>query len=117
MQQYCCLIKWVLQLRKNEQNCTYDVDKKVEPLCTAREETEDSEYEESNIDDISQNIASNMTIVDSEAPTKSEGKSKESGAKMDIQNSLPEVVISDQQSCDTTFIFAHLLINEFLPTL
>lgn len=80
------------KLRKTEQNCTSDVNKKVEPLFTARDETEDSEYEESCNDDISQNIASKMTIDDSETLTKSEGMSKESGAKLDIQNSLPEAV-------------------------
>ncbi|KAK2405128.1 acyl-CoA-binding domain-containing protein [Trifolium repens] len=75
------------KLRKTEQNCTNDVDKKVEPLCTARDETEDMECEESSIVDISQNIASKMAIADSETLTKPEGKSKESGA-----NGLPEVV-------------------------
>lgn len=109
-------MKWVLQLRKTEQNCTSDVNKKVEPLFTARDETEDSEYEESCNDDISQNIASKMTIDDSETLTKSEGMSKESGAKLDIQNSLPEVLILDQQSYDTAFTFAHLFIIEFLQT-
>lgn len=90
--------KWILQLRKTEQNCTNDVDKKAEPLCTARDEAEDMEYEESSINDISQNIASKITIADNETLTKPEGKSKESGAKFDIQNSLPEVCILDQQS-------------------
>ncbi|WJX14950.1 hypothetical protein P8452_05145 [Trifolium repens] len=80
------------KLRKTEQNCTNDVNKKVEPLCTARDETEDMECEESSIVDISQNIASKMAIADSETVTKPEGKSKESGAKLDIQNGLPEVV-------------------------
>jgi hypothetical protein len=39
-------------------------------------------------------IASKMTISDSETLTKTkhEGKFKESGAKLDIQNSLPEVL-------------------------
>jgi hypothetical protein len=103
-----------LQLRKTEQNCTNDVDKKVEPLCTARDETEDMECEESSIVDISQNIASKMAIADSETLTKPEGKSKESGAKLDIQNGLPEVLILDAQSYDTAFIFAHLFNTEFL---
>jgi hypothetical protein len=98
-----------LQLRKTEQNCTNDVNKKVEPLCTARDETEDMECEESSIVDISQNIASKMAIADSETLTKPEGKSKESGA-----NGLPEVLILDEQSYDTAFIFAHLFNTEFL---
>lgn len=80
------------KLRKTEQNCTNDFDKKAEPLCTARDEAEDMEYEESSINDISQNIASKITIADNETLTKPEGKSKESGAKFDIQNSLPEAV-------------------------
>ncbi|CAJ2630513.1 kelch domain-containing protein 4 isoform X1 [Trifolium pratense] len=80
------------KLRKTEQNCTNDVDKKVESLCTARDETDDMECEESSIVDISQNIASKMAIADSETLTKPEGKSKESGAKLDIQNGLSEVV-------------------------
>ncbi|GAU24259.1 hypothetical protein TSUD_48470 [Trifolium subterraneum] len=80
------------KLRKTEQNCTNDVDKKVEPLCTERDETEDMECDESSIVDISQNIVSKMAIADSETLTKPEGKSKESGAKSDIQNGLPEVV-------------------------
>ncbi|KAK7350682.1 hypothetical protein VNO77_09553 [Canavalia gladiata] len=79
------------KLKKIEQSCTDDVNKKTNPTCTAREETE-SEDEESNIDDISQNIASNMSIVDGETLNKSERKPKESGAKFDIQSSLPEVV-------------------------
>ncbi|RDX87732.1 Kelch domain-containing protein 4, partial [Mucuna pruriens] len=79
------------KLKKIEQNCTDDVDKKINPSRAAREETEESEDEESNIDDISKNIASNMSIVDGETLTKSEGKPKESGAKLDILSSLPEV--------------------------
>ncbi|XP_025641539.1 uncharacterized protein [Arachis hypogaea] len=78
--------KMVLQLKKNEQKCIGDVDNKTE-------ETEDLEYEEGEIDDISQNIASTVTIADSEPLAKSEGKSKESRAKTDVQSSsLPEVV-------------------------
>ncbi|CAK8573898.1 unnamed protein product [Lathyrus sativus] len=73
------------KLRKTEQNCTNGVEKKLESL-------EDSEYEESSIEDISQDIASKVTVADSETLTKPEGKSKESGAKLDIQNSLPEAV-------------------------
>ncbi|KAK7281998.1 hypothetical protein RIF29_10443 [Crotalaria pallida] len=76
------------KLKKFEQKFADDVDK-INPLCSPTEETE---YEESNIDDISQNIASNMTITGSETLSKSEGKLKESGAKLDIQSSLPEVV-------------------------
>ena len=102
-----------MQLKKIEQNCTGDVEKKINPACTSREEIEESEDEESNIDDISKNIASNMSIADGETLTKSEGKPKESGAKSDIQSSLPEVVFLDQQSCETTSIFTLLLINEF----
>ncbi|XLU94371.1 hypothetical protein S245_008723 [Arachis hypogaea] len=74
------------KLKKNEQKCIGDVDNKTE-------ETEDLEYEEDEIDDISQNIASTVTIADSETLAKSEGKSKESRAKTDVQSSsLPEVV-------------------------
>ncbi|OIV98177.1 hypothetical protein TanjilG_11574 [Lupinus angustifolius] len=79
-----------LELRKEKS--TKDKVKKNEQKCTPREETEDPEYEESNIDDISHNIASNMTIVDSETLIKSEGKPTESGAKSDTQSSSPEVV-------------------------
>ncbi|TKY73605.1 Kelch domain-containing protein 4 [Spatholobus suberectus] len=79
------------KFKRIEQNCTDDVNKKINPACTAREDTE-SEDEESNIDEISKNIASNMSIVDGESLTKSEGKPKESSAKVDIQSSLPEVV-------------------------
>ncbi|KAL5070346.1 hypothetical protein RYX36_021233 [Vicia faba] len=68
------------KLRKTEQNCTNGVDKKLESL-------EDSEFEESSIEDISQDIASKVTVAD-----KPEGKSKEPGGKLDIQNSLPEAV-------------------------
>lgn len=90
-----------LQLRKTEHNCTNGVEKKLESL-------EDSEYEESSIEDISQDIASKVTVADSETLSKPEGKSKESGAKLDIQSSLPEVLILDQHSYDTTFNFGHL---------
>ncbi|CAI8604899.1 unnamed protein product [Vicia faba] len=68
------------KLRKTEQNCTNGVEKKLESL-------EDSEFEESSIEDISQDIASKVTVAD-----KPEGKSKEPGGKLDIQNSLPEAV-------------------------
>ncbi|XP_058769530.1 uncharacterized protein LOC131643349 [Vicia villosa] len=68
------------KLKKTEQNCTNGVEKKLVSL-------EDSEFEESSIEDISQDIASKVTVAD-----KPEGKSKESGAKLDIQNSLPEAV-------------------------
>ena len=91
---YFFLIKWVLQLKKIEQNCPDDVNK-INPACTTREETEESEDEENNIDDISKNIASNMSIDDGETLTKSEGKPKESSAKLDLQSSLPEVVFLD----------------------
>jgi len=87
-----------LQLKKVEQNCPDDVNKKINPACTAREETVESEDEESNIDDISKNIASNMSIVDGENLTNSDEKPKESGAKLDIQSSLPEVIILDEKS-------------------
>ncbi|WVZ18572.1 hypothetical protein V8G54_005894, partial [Vigna mungo] len=80
------------KLKKAEQSCPDDVNKKINSACTTREETVDSEDEESSIDDISKNITSNMSIVDSENHTNSDGKSKESGAKLDIQSSLPEVV-------------------------
>ncbi|XP_057437616.1 uncharacterized protein LOC130729794 [Lotus japonicus] len=80
------------KLKKIEKNRADDVNKNVNPPCSATEETEDSEFEESNINDLSQNITSNMTIDDSETLTKSEGKSKESGANLDIQSSLPEAV-------------------------
>ncbi|KAH1112120.1 hypothetical protein GLYMA_04G192600v4 [Glycine max] len=76
-----------LELRKEKS--TKD---KINPACTTREETEESEDEENNIDDISKNIASNMSIDDGETLTKSEGKAEESSAKLDIQSSLPEVV-------------------------
>ncbi|KAL3025367.1 hypothetical protein AAZX31_04G175100 [Glycine max] len=79
------------KLKKIEQNCPDDVNK-INPACTTREETEESEDEENNIDDISKNIASNMSIDDGETLTKSEGKAEESSAKLDIQSSLPEVV-------------------------
>ncbi|KAL5192115.1 Kelch domain-containing protein 4 [Glycine soja] len=79
------------KLKKIEQNCPDDVNK-INPTCTTREETEESEDEENNIDDISKNIASNMSIDDGETLTKSEGKAEESSAKLDIQSSLPEVV-------------------------
>lgn len=97
-------MQWVLQLKKIEKNRADDVNKNVNPPCSATEETEDSEFEESNINDLSQNITSNMTIDDSETLTKSEGKSKESGANLDIQSSLPEVAILDQQSYEIAFI-------------
>ncbi|KAK7353928.1 hypothetical protein VNO80_19384 [Phaseolus coccineus] len=80
------------KLKKIEQNCPDDVNKKINPACTAREETVESEDEESNIDDISKNIASNISIVDGEKITNSDGKPKESGAQLDIQSSLPEAV-------------------------
>ncbi|KAI5401159.1 hypothetical protein KIW84_065850 [Lathyrus oleraceus] len=73
------------KLRKTEQSCTNGVEKKLESL-------EDSEYEESSIENISQDIASKVTVADSETLSKPEGKSKESGAKLDIQSSLPEAV-------------------------
>ncbi|XP_014498476.1 kelch domain-containing protein 4 [Vigna radiata var. radiata] len=80
------------KLKKAEQSCPDDVNKKINPAYTTREETVDSADEESSIDDISKNIASNMSLVDSENHTNSDGKPKESGAKLDIQSSLPEVV-------------------------
>ncbi|MED6108572.1 hypothetical protein PIB30_025395 [Stylosanthes scabra] len=74
------------KLKKNEQKCIGDVDNKTE-------ETEELECEEGEIDDISQNISSNITITDGETIAKSEGKPKESRAKTDVQSSsLPEVV-------------------------
>ncbi|KAK7411051.1 hypothetical protein VNO78_02404 [Psophocarpus tetragonolobus] len=79
------------KLKKIEQNCTDDTNK-INPECTAREEAEESEDEESNVDDISKSIESNMSILDGETVTKSKGNSKESGAKSDIQSSLSEVV-------------------------
>ncbi|XP_027331684.1 kelch domain-containing protein 4 [Abrus precatorius] len=81
------------KLKKIEQNCTDDVDKKINAIYSAREETEELEDEESNINDISQNITSSMSIVDDETLIKSEGKPKEAGARLEIQrSSLPEVV-------------------------
>ncbi|KAL2346997.1 hypothetical protein Fmac_000997 [Flemingia macrophylla] len=80
------------KLKQIEQNCTDDVNKKINPACTAREEIEEEEDEESSIDDISKNIASNMSIVDSETHNKFEGRPKECGAKLEIQSSLPEIV-------------------------
>ncbi|KAL3015602.1 hypothetical protein AAZX31_06G165500 [Glycine max] len=80
------------KLKKIEQNCPDDVDKKINPACATREETEESDDEENSIDYISKNIASNMSIDDGETLTKSEGKPKESSAKLDLQSSLPEVV-------------------------
>ncbi|KAK7302199.1 hypothetical protein RJT34_13081 [Clitoria ternatea] len=77
---------------KKIENSSDDVNKKIDPVCTEREETEELEDEESDIDDISQNIASNMSVVDGETLTKSEGKAKESDAKFDIQRSLPQAV-------------------------
>ncbi|KHN31924.1 Kelch domain-containing protein 4 [Glycine soja] len=82
------------KLKKIEQNCPDDVNK-INPACTTREETEESEDEENNIDDISKNIASNMSIDDGETLTKSEGKAEESSAKLDIQSSLPEASESE----------------------
>ncbi|XP_020203821.1 kelch domain-containing protein 4 isoform X1 [Cajanus cajan] len=79
------------KLKKIEQNCADGVDK-INPACTAREDVEEEEDEESNIDDISKNIASNMSVVDSETHNKSEEKPKECVAKSEIQSSLPEVV-------------------------
>ncbi|XP_020203822.1 kelch domain-containing protein 4 isoform X2 [Cajanus cajan] len=76
-----------LELRKEKS--TKD---KINPACTAREDVEEEEDEESNIDDISKNIASNMSVVDSETHNKSEEKPKECVAKSEIQSSLPEVV-------------------------
>ncbi|MED6111165.1 hypothetical protein PIB30_049921 [Stylosanthes scabra] len=74
------------KLKKNEQKCIGDVDNKME-------ETEELECEEGEIDDISQNVSSNMIITDGETIAKSEGKPKESRAKTDVQSSsLPEVV-------------------------
>jgi len=111
----CFLIKWVLQLKKIEQNCPDDVNKKINPACTAREETVESEDEESNTDDISKNIASNMSIVDGEKITNSDGKPKESGAQLDLQSSLPEVIILDEQSYDYFhFLPSYLLMRFFL---
>jgi len=91
----CFLIRLVLQLKKIEQNSPHDVNK-INPACTAKEETVESEDEESNIDDISKNIASNMSIVDGEEITISDRKRKESGAQLDIESSLPEVIILDK---------------------
>ena len=48
---YFFLIKWVLQLKKIEQNCPDDVNK-INPACTTREENEESEDEENNIDEV-----------------------------------------------------------------
>ncbi|KAL5146181.1 Kelch domain-containing protein 4 [Glycine soja] len=82
----------VVDIEVEEQNCPDDVDKKINPACATREETEESDDEENSIDYISKNIASNMSIDDGETLTKSEGKPKESSAKLDLQSSLPEVV-------------------------
>lgn len=98
-----------MQLKKAEQSCPDDVNKKINPAYTTREETVDSADEESSIDDISKNIASNMSLVDSENHTNSDGKPKESGAKLDIQSSLPEVIILTSNLISTNFTW--LLIN------
>ncbi|KAF7805992.1 Kelch domain-containing protein 4 [Senna tora] len=80
------------KLKKNEQKCTDDVDNKT-PQFEEREENKDSECREGagNIDDLSQNVKSNMTI-DGVTVIESEGKPQESGVKLNSQNSLPEVV-------------------------
>lgn len=65
-----------------------------------REENEDSEYQEEasngrvNIDNLSQNMKSNMTIANCET-AESERDLQESGVGLDTQSSLPEVVIVD----------------------
>ncbi|KAI4343661.1 hypothetical protein L6164_010983 [Bauhinia variegata] len=88
------------KLKKNVQKYTVaDVDDKINPQCAEDEEYEDSEYNadlnnmESSIDNISQDITSNMTIVDGVTVTKSERKPQEPAAKLETQCcSLPEVV-------------------------
>lgn len=94
-----------MQLKKNEQKYTNDVDDSINPQFEAREENEDPECLEEaiNIDNLSQNIKSNMTMVDGVTGVESERKSQESGVKFETQSSLPEVVILDKQMYFTAF--------------
>ncbi|XP_054821111.1 uncharacterized protein LOC129320008 isoform X1 [Prosopis cineraria] len=85
------------KLKKNERKSIDGVDDKTNPQLEAREENEGSECQEEasnagvNIDNVSQNIKSNMSIVDS-ATVESARNLQESGVNLDIQSSLPEVV-------------------------
>lgn len=94
------LKKWLFQLKKNERKPIDDVDDKANPHMETREENEDSEYQEEasngrvNIDNLSQNMKSNMTIANCET-AESERDLQESGVGLDTQSSLPEVVIVD----------------------
>ena len=85
-------------MRKTEQKYADDVDDKIDEQFAVIE-LEDSECHEeernmgSIIDDMSQNISSNVTIVD-DLITQSERNSQESAAKV-VQSSLPEVSHSE----------------------
>lgn len=99
-----------MQLKKNERKPINNVDDKTNPQLEAGEENEDSECQEedsnvrANIDNLSQNIKSNMTIADS-AKAESERNLQESGVSLDTQSSLPEVVIVDGQFYFTVFFW------------
>lgn len=56
------------------------------------ESQEEAAAMERNIDDISMHMATNVTVEDDDLASRSNGKPHESGAKMDLENSVfPEV--------------------------
>jgi hypothetical protein len=93
----------VLQLKRTsgQKDTDADLDGKTNPIeqeeCAANGEDANSEYHEggdmeNNIDEISQDMATAVTVDNGGLAAKSGGKSHESSAKLDMQSSvLPEV--------------------------
>jgi hypothetical protein len=93
-----------LQLKRSsgQKDTDADLDGKTNPIeqeeCAANGEDANSEYHEeggdmeSNVDEISQHMETTVTVSNGGMAAKSDGKSHESSAKLDMQNSvLPEV--------------------------
>ncbi|XP_057970399.1 uncharacterized protein LOC131159477 isoform X2 [Malania oleifera] len=89
--------------KSSDQKPNAVTDRRISPIelreCGANDMDENFEYHEdaadmeSNIDDVSHHMATNMTVDDDKLPTRFDGKISESSVKIDVQNSnLPEIV-------------------------
>ncbi|KAJ7956106.1 Kelch domain-containing protein 4 [Quillaja saponaria] len=116
------------KLKKSEQKCNdTELDNEINRLgqrCAAREKIGNSEGHEEATDmdcsvgDISQDLETNMNIVDGVSGTISEGQPHVNGTKLDTQNSLPEIVkpCGRINSCmvvgrDTLYIYGGMMEN------
>lgn len=111
-----------MQLKRSsgQKDTDVDLDGKTNPIeqeeCAATGEDANSEYHEeggdmeSNIDEISQHIATTMTVDNRGLAAKSGGKPHESSAKLDMQNSvLPEVCHAGLRFFSCAFRFVQQL--------